>query len=80
MKAKQTEELNMLEEEMSKRKPHFVLVILRLAYMNSLAVHHTTSSRPFPLPVLLCFSYANSAALNCPPWEQMHISIFIFLL
>jgi len=55
MKGKQTEQLNVLEEEISKRKPHFVLVILRLAYMTSLAVHCAASPGPLALSVLLAF-------------------------
>lgn len=69
----------MLEEGMDERN-HFVLVILSLACMASLALRHKAVPGHVSLPVLWRFSYANSAAFSCPSWDQTNISIFIFLL
>lgn len=56
MTANQPEELRVLEEEMNKRKAHFVLVILQLPCVPSLTGQHTASPGPLSLPVLSCFS------------------------
>lgn len=69
----------MLEEAVNERN-HFVLVVLSLACMASLTVCHKPVPGHVSLPVLLRFSYANSAPFNYPSWEKTNISIFIFLL